>query len=197
DEDGTVLYGIGMVQDVTAQVEARETIERQKERLDLVLDAAGICTWEVDLTTGRLDLSDNADAVFGMVGLPAPPDLDSFYEHVHPEDRYVFEEVLPAERDDAPDERFTIDFRVVSPNGEPRWIRQVGVWVRDVHGQPVGLRGTAVDATERRAHERRIAEQALLDELTGLPNRALLLDRLQVGIRHLTDDGPLLGVLFV
>ena len=197
DDEGEVLYGIGMAQDVTEQVEARETIRRQKERLDLVLDAAGVCTWEADLATGTLVLSDNADVVFGMVGVEPPTDLAGFYQHVHPDDRYVFDELLPDKRERVPDERFTIDVRVLPPDGLPRWVRMVGAWVVDAEGAPALLRGTAVDATERRAHERRIAEQALTDELTGLPNRALLLDRLQVGIRHLGTDGSLLAVLFL
>jgi diguanylate cyclase (GGDEF)-like protein/PAS domain S-box-containing protein len=197
DEQGEVLYGIGMVEDVTEQVAARETIRRQRERLDLVLESAGVCTWEVDLGTDALELSDNAAEVFGMGDEPPPADLSSFYAHVHPDDQHVFRELLPVMRSADPDERYTIDFRMITPSGAHRWIRQVGAWVLDEHGEPVAIRGTAVDATERRAHEQRIADQALIDEVTGLPNRALLLDRLQVGLRHLEEDGHLLVVLFV
>lgn len=193
DDEGRPLYGIGMAQDITAQAADRETIRTQKERLDLVLDAAGVCTWELDLASGRLELSDNAEVVFGLVGHQRPYDLDEFYEHVHAADRHVFEQLDPA------DGRYTIDFRVLVPGQGDRWIRQVGAWVVGEHDEPVAIRGTAVDATERRAFEQRLATRALTDELTGLPNRALLLDRLRVGISHLSREvgGPGLAVLFV
>lgn len=45
-------------------------------------------------------------------------------------------------------------------------------------GEPVGRVGVAVDLSERKAFEARLAHQAFHDALTGLPNRALFADRL-------------------
>jgi diguanylate cyclase (GGDEF)-like protein/PAS domain S-box-containing protein len=53
------------------------------------------------------------------------------------------------------------------------------------------------DITERRVFEHQLRHQALHDPLTGLPNRALLLDRLGVAIANLRRLGGAVGVLFV
>lgn len=46
----------------------------------------------------------------------------------------------------------------------------------------IGYRGTSKDITERRNYEERIERMAQYDNLTGLPNRALFYDRLQLAI---------------
>ena len=54
-----------------------------------------------------------------------------------------------------------------------------------------------IDITARRTAERRLAAMALQDDLTGLPNRLLLADRLDQGLRELQRTGTGLSVLFL
>ena len=64
-------------------------------------------------------------------------------------------------------------------NGEvfPEWLSITAV--RDAEGQVTNYVGTFADITERKAAENEIAQLAFYDQLTGLPNRRLLLDRLR------------------
>ncbi|RJG27294.1 diguanylate cyclase [Massilia cavernae] len=55
----------------------------------------------------------------------------------------------------------------------------------------------AHDITERRLHEMAIEHQATHDLLTGLPNRALFLDRLTHAIRRAERHGDRLAVMFI
>ena len=59
-----------------------------------------------------------------------------------------------------------------------------------------GVVVTEIDVTDRKQVEEQLAHQALHDPLTGLPNRALLLDRLAAALRGLTRRAGLVGVLF-
>ncbi|WLI91389.1 EAL domain-containing protein [Massilia sp. R2A-15] len=59
------------------------------------------------------------------------------------------------------------------------------------------IMNVAHDITERREHERAIEHQATHDLLTGLPNRALFLDRLTLAIRRAERHGTRLAVMFV
>jgi diguanylate cyclase (GGDEF)-like protein/PAS domain S-box-containing protein len=53
------------------------------------------------------------------------------------------------------------------------------------------------DLSERKAYESQLIRDALFDPLTGLPNRALLMDRLSGALRRLGRVQGLLAVLFI
>ena len=59
------------------------------------------------------------------------------------------------------------------------------------------LRAFIRDITERRAHERDLADRALADQVTGLPNRTLLLDRAERAIARIGERSPLVAALFI
>ncbi|HEU4851003.1 MAG TPA: EAL domain-containing protein [Telluria sp.] len=59
------------------------------------------------------------------------------------------------------------------------------------------IMNVAHDITERREHERAIVHQATHDSLTGLPNRALFLDRLSMAIHRAERNRTRLAVMFV
>ncbi len=62
---------------------------------------------------------------------------------------------------------------------------------------PLGLRRALIHAIERKRAEAALAHQALHDQLTGLPNRALFLDRLGVALERSRRSGVPLAVLFL
>ena len=64
-------------------------------------------------------------------------------------------------------------------------------------GNPAAFVVHLIDITERRDTEARLAHQALHDPLTGLPNRALLFDRLAQAVRAALRGGPGVTVLYL
>lgn len=64
------------------------------------------------------------------------------------------------------------------------------------NGQPL-LEGILLDITDRKRAEDEIAFKAYHDELTGLPNRALFMDRLSVGLAHARRNNGRLAVFFL
>ncbi|HET8628398.1 MAG TPA: EAL domain-containing protein [Thermomicrobiales bacterium] len=66
-----------------------------------------------------------------------------------------------------------------------------------VDGRLVGVFGIAKDISARRAYEEQLQHQAFHDPLTGLPNRALFLDRLGHALDHARRRGEGVAVLFV
>lgn len=59
---------------------------------------------------------------------------------------------------------------------------------RDTDGEIVGMVTVMSDTTERREAEAKLQHQAFHDDLTGLPNRALFMDRLGESLKHLKRD---------
>lgn len=100
---------------------------------------------------------------------------DMVWDYVHPTDR---ENVLQAVRVALEERRpFRVDHRIMRNDGEIGWIQASGQFILGPNGEVVRLFGIALDITERKLAEARVAFYALYDSLTGLPNR-LQMERL-------------------
>jgi diguanylate cyclase (GGDEF)-like protein/PAS domain S-box-containing protein len=112
---------------------------------------------------------------------------------LHPEDRSLVRTWLAGLMNGA----------VHSVSGERRVIRADGAvtWahmsIALLPGNPESFVVHLIDITERRDTEARLAHQALHDPLTGLPNRALLFDRLAQAVRAALRGGPGVTVLYL
>lgn len=114
----------------------------------------------------------------------------------HPDDLTAHEELLEELRRG---ERDTYDVRerYVRPDGTTVTAAlHVGV-LRDAEGGPVQLVAQVVDLTERLRFEHELQYAATHDPLSGLPNRRLLTDRLQVALADAARHQTRVGVLFV
>jgi diguanylate cyclase (GGDEF)-like protein/PAS domain S-box-containing protein len=69
--------------------------------------------------------------------------------------------------------------------------------VRDERGQVVGVLGVSVDVTERTKAQARLSHMALHDDLTGLPNRSLFIDRVEHALARGRREGTRSAVLFI
>ncbi|CAN7565695.1 putative bifunctional diguanylate cyclase/phosphodiesterase [Acidovorax sp. LjRoot194] len=83
------------------------------------------------------------------------------------------------------------------PDGTMHWISVSGVPVIDAQGTLRGYRGVGRDITERKAVASQIERLAFYDVLTGLPNRRMLVDRLQRAMAAVGRSGAQGALLFI
>jgi diguanylate cyclase (GGDEF)-like protein/PAS domain S-box-containing protein len=81
--------------------------------------------------------------------------------------------------------------------GTKQWLSTTKVPLRNLHNEIIGVVGISRDITDRKLAEDRIHFMANHDALTGLPNRALLEDRLSQAILHARRYDRRVTVLFV
>ncbi|WP_085655970.1 EAL domain-containing protein [Pseudomonas sp. B11(2017)] len=96
---------------------------------------------------------------------------------IHPDDRAKVDAAMARVLDrDA--SGASIEFRLRTGQGDWRWVENRYIPVRDAAGRLLEVEGIILDITERRQAEEKMALLARTDGLTGLANRATLIERL-------------------
>lgn len=174
--DGSGQRMVGIVQDISAQKQAEMACLDAEFRFRTVADFT--VDWEYwVMPDGSLRYV--SPSCFDITGYTA----DEFYADpgllvriVHPEDQALFVGHTHALSDRGMPK--PVFFRIKTKEGSIRWISHSCRQVIDEAGQSNGFRGSNRDDTERRNMEDQVRELAFNDELTHLPNRRLLIDRL-------------------
>jgi diguanylate cyclase (GGDEF)-like protein/PAS domain S-box-containing protein len=155
---------------------ARLELLRANEDLAEAQSLARVGSYDWDTATGDMEWSDELYRILGVDPSKYDPTHNDFNELIHPDDRYKIQPAVDeAFRTRAP---FEMEVRIVRPNGEVRLVHGMGSVPADDDGTSTRLVGTVQDITDRRRLEDEIRYQAFHDALTGLANRALLLERL-------------------
>jgi diguanylate cyclase (GGDEF)-like protein len=147
----------------------------------IAVDASGAAVWEWNARRDEVKVSAVVELLLGL----SPGDLsvrtDEFLRHLHPSDRERFRLALftVQERRDG---KITCDFRIRQADNNYRWFELEAAGVPGTDPRSFKCVGLLRDVTDtKRAHER-LLHDAVHDSLTGLPNRELLLDRLEVAM---------------
>jgi two-component system cell cycle sensor histidine kinase/response regulator CckA len=191
--DGSPLYFISQIQDITARKHAHEALERSEAQLAEAQQIAQLASWERD-ASGAMSWSDEVYGIYGLDPDSGPPSEERLFELVHSDDR---ERVLAAlERARRSRKPLSIEYRIVRADGGVRWIQSRGMTVAGKDGT-FGRRVTAQDITERKEAEQRLAEaeqryRVLVEQLPlGMYVRAL--DMSQPNIYASPQVEPMLG----
>jgi diguanylate cyclase (GGDEF)-like protein/PAS domain S-box-containing protein len=185
----------GYIQDISERMAVDEMMREAVRRYESLFENAteGIFQTTPD---GRY-LSANP-ALARIYGHATPDELISHLhdiEHqlyVQPERRAEFVRLMQ--------EQGTVrnfESQVYTRDGRIIWISENARVVRHADGSVQFYEGTVVDITERREHEAALEYQAHHDSLTGLPNRALLPDRIEQAIAQAGRSGKQVAVVFV
>jgi two-component system, cell cycle sensor histidine kinase and response regulator CckA len=127
-------------------------LNEEQERTRFAMAAAHMGVWDIDLVTSAVTWSETLAPVFGLAPSQAPATLDSFLKLVHPDDRPSFIEHMRLAI--AEQKEFTIEFRVVWPDGSHRWVAGRARVVYDEQRRPARLLGVGMDV-----HHQKVLEQ--------------------------------------
>ena len=139
------------------------TAEREEE-LRLAAAAAPIGIWSWDLQSGEVDYSPEMKAMFGLP-LDARPTVQTFLDHVHPEDRERIEENAAIARVQGSDG--LQEMRIVREDGSVLWINGHSRTLINTRGEPVRVLGVLYDVTRDREARERLALLAEAGEILG------------------------------
>jgi len=194
DPRGQVVGVRGFGLDVTAEQLAWHSLRRIEETLALAQSAARLGSWTCEVDSGWVTWSAELYALCGLAAHSEEPAMELLLRFIHPDDCLALEAALEFAREEQ--KPFVLDTRLTSADGVERWVQHRGRYVSD-EGHSARLIGTVLDITLRKRAEAQTEYQAHYDELTGLPNRKLLADRLQRAILHAQHSGHQMAVLYV
>lgn len=193
DEIGDVARAFDDMQRALAE-RVRE-LRESRERLASAQRMARMGSWRFDPETGLAEVSDELLAIVGLDDALGPRAFKELLARVHPDDRAA---VLEAGRRClAGGGSLHLDHRIVLPDGSERILTLQAKLVRDVDGETAVLEGSAQDVTDRKRAEEQVRFLAYHDGLTGLGNRRLFKERLDVAVAQARRSGVPFGVLFL
>jgi diguanylate cyclase (GGDEF)-like protein/PAS domain S-box-containing protein len=147
------------------------------ERRALALTGAGDMIWDWDVFADKVYTSPETETALGLkhgaLDGPAAKWLDVLHQLDRDRFRATLDGVLEQRRG-----RVAQDFRMRTADGHYLWFALRARPVVGSDGEVVRLVGTLTDVTEFKTAEERLLHDAVHDNLTGLPNRELFLDRL-------------------
>lgn len=162
----------------------------------LALEASGASVWEWDVRRDEIKVGADVEAVLGYppgtLRLPA----EEWLQFVHAADREQVRLMLWTVREREGGE-LELDFRLRRADGTYLWYELRGQGARLRESQIVQCLGLMRDVTSQKRSQERLTRNAIFDNLTGLPNRQLFLDRVNQAIVRAAEDGSKPTVLSI
>lgn len=195
--DASGVMRVGVMFDITARKQAEVALRERDALWKLALESTGDGVWDWNLKAGVEVFSPSLLRMYGLNAADLAQDPTALDARTHPDD---VAEMQRARADHLAGltPSYINEHRIRCHDGSWKWVLSRGMVIsRDEHGQPVRMTGTHTDITDRKHSDTVIWRQANFDALTGLPNRTMLRDRLEQGIRQCRRDQQRLALLFI
>ncbi|MFL5363380.1 MAG: EAL domain-containing protein [Myxococcales bacterium] len=167
---------IGTLLDVTERRRTERALRDSEERYALAARGANDGLWDWDLVANRVYLSPRWKAMLGLGEGDIGGNPDGWLGRVHPDDHARLTADIAAHVEGR-SAHLESEIRIRHADGTWRTMLVRGAAVRDASGKATRMAGSQTDITDRKRAEEKLLHDALHDGLTGLPNRALFMDR--------------------
>jgi diguanylate cyclase (GGDEF)-like protein/PAS domain S-box-containing protein len=195
-ENGTIGGVSGTLNDITEQKVAQDQLSTSEERLKLALLASDTSLLDWDLTEAHPYIDPKWAVALGY-HLEAPILLNiDWLKQIHPDDQSRWHEQMAQHLHH---ERSDLDMELRFATCQGGWLHasfrgRIVAWDGEKARR---LAGVLQDITEKRRSDELIWKQANFDILTGLPNRGLFRDRLNLEIIKAQRDNGQMALIFV
>ena len=193
DYHGEVTGYLGVARDNTTLVETERSLSNLNSIMERTGQMAKVGGWEINLLNNELKWTKEVFNIHEIESSTPPPleDAIGFYPlEVRPTIAAAFKRAI--------EEGLAWDMELpfITANGNHIWVRSQGVPIL-AHGKACSLTGAFQDITQRKLAEEQIRQLAFYDPLTALPNRRLLLDRLEKALASSVRSKKFGALMFI
>ena len=154
-KDGRLLYQTAII-DLTERKATEAALRESQDRLMIATNAGKMFTWEVDLRSGRVFWSDNAEQILNIPKESFPTTIAEAQRFLHPLE--VREAITLWNETVKSGDAFDWERRHLLPGGGIVWLNSQGVILRDEKGNPIRSIGLSQDITQRKCAEESLAK---------------------------------------
>ncbi|WP_439527776.1 EAL domain-containing protein [Pannonibacter sp.] len=185
-----LLIGFTVMQHAFAGGAIVQGLISDVERRALALTGAGDIIWDWDIDRDRIYTGHEVEDLLGLRHGTLDGPARDWLDVLHPQDRDRFRATLDAVIDQRRG-KVQQDFRLRSEDGHFRWFRLRARPILGSDAEVIRCVGTLLDITEQKTAEERLLHDAVHDNLTGLANRELFMDRLNAALARARADGAI------
>ena len=197
DSGENISHVIEYTRDITERKRSEQSLKESEERYALAARGANGGLWDWDLRKNKIYYSYRWKEMLGYDEVDISEHPQEWFNRVNPDDRDELEAKVVAHIHGR-NPHFEAEYRIMHRDGTYRWVLNRGLAVRNNDGQAYRIAGSQTDITSRKKAEEQLVHDAFHDALTGLPNRALYLDRLQHAVMAMKRrPHPLYAILFL
>lgn len=187
----------------TKHIEKIIQVERQhqqfKNREQYLLQAQGLSrmlTWVWNFNQKKFQwLNRGADSHAGYLTALDKMTVDDNLLLIHPEDQPTVRAAREAAFHQA--KTYELEYRLMLPEIGTFHIHEKCIVELDAQGTPIYMLGTIRDITARKNSEKEVQQLAYYDCLTGLPNRFLFQEYLEIAINHASRSNQSAAIMFL
>jgi PAS domain S-box-containing protein len=159
DDSGLPVYGIALLEDITQRKVQEELILEKQQDLEEAQRIANLGSWTYDADTNEISWSDQIFQIFGYSPDTHLKPVEIFYEHIHPEDKSAYVELLNTHLADQTVDCFEdVQLRIHTKEKELKHLVTSGEFIFDTSGIKTGAKGTLLDISRVIAAEKEVQE---------------------------------------
>lgn len=168
EKDGTISGVIVTVTEVTEKVEARKKIEQNEERLNIVVEASELGTWELNMKTKVPLYSKRSLQILAGINDHLQLTHDQLLHHLHPDDLPIRDKAFA---DAIATGYLFYESRVIWNDKSIHWMQNTGKVFYDADNNPDKMIGTIRDITKEKLYRQTLkdSEQRYRDVIMQSP----------------------------